>query len=474
MLSRLCFTLVLIVLLLTGSAQAGKDWAGKTVLLKGGKQVKIETTSAAGEGNVIGPLSLPSYKVLKEENGRLKVTDKGREGWFDKAEAILLDDAVDYFTERIKKNAKDAQAHASRAEAWRLKNDADKAIADYSTAVDLVPDEPAWWNYRGVVWLGKKDFERAFQDFDKALDLQPNQAVVLANRGAALLGKRNLKEALRDLNDAIRIDGTYVPAYSYRGDVWIAKKEYDQGIADLNEAIKLQPSGELYIKRGLAWKEKGDLQNAYQDFDQATRLSPKMTAAWIHRGQIHVEWKNYDTAIYDFGEALKIDPKHVQAYIERGNARSFRNVDEALKDYEEALKIDPKSVSAYYNRGVTFFGKGNYDKAVKDFEEGIKLDGKSVSCHTKLAWVYAACPDAKYRDGEKAVKIAKKAVELSESKDPAALDAMGAAYAELGAFTDAVLYQKEAIKLLPAMSPLQNAYEARLRLYEDEKPYRGK
>ena len=60
----------------------------------------------------------------------------------------------------------------------------------------------------------------------------------------------------------------------------------------------------------------------------------------------------------------------------------------------------------------------------------------------------AACPEAKYRDGRKAVESATRACELTEWKRSEFLDTLAAAYAESGDFDAAVTWQMRAIGFL--------------------------
>src|SRR5207248_1855080 len=87
---------------------------------------------------------------------------------------------------------------------------------------------------------------------------------------------------------------------------------------------------------------------------------------------------------------------------------------------------------------------------------------------TALALFQAGCPDAKFRDGKKALQNAEKAYELT--KGPAEMAARAAAHAELGQFDKAVEWQTKALE--SAAAEEKDLYRARLKLYQDRKPYR--
>ena len=89
-----------------------------------------------------------------------------------------------------------------------------------------------------------------------------------------------------------------------------------------------------------------------------------------------------------------------------------------------------------------------------------------------LAWLYATCPDGKYRDGKKAVALASKACEMTDWKGGCSLAALAAAYAESGNFEKAVKYQKQALEDKTSSEELVESRRERLKLYEQKHPYR--
>jgi len=131
---------------------------------------------------------------------------------------------------------------------------------------------------------------------------------------------------------------------------------------------------------------------------------------------------------------------------------------------------------------------GKYDKALAELkaEQAMETPPDTWGMNA-LAWLYATCPDVKYRDGAKAIELAKKGGDG---------DTLAAAYAEAGRWDEAVAEEKKAIaddteeeqKVLTysagRRSPGQTAEvkveddlelseeTARLHLYEQKKPCR--
>ncbi len=63
------------------------------------------------------------------------------------------------------------------------------------------------------------------------------------------------------------------------------------------------------------------------------------------------------------------------------------------------------------------------------------------------AWFLLTCPNEKLQDANKAMELAKKAVEMSKAEDGVALETLAEAYFRQGEALKAIDTQKEAIKL---------------------------
>ena len=79
---------------------ANASWVGKTIIVKK-DGIKIGYTEANGRRVDVATLREKDYTVLKDESGWIVVRDRGGDGWLDKADAVLLDEAPAFFTEKI-------------------------------------------------------------------------------------------------------------------------------------------------------------------------------------------------------------------------------------------------------------------------------------------------------------------------------------------------------------------------------------
>ncbi|HBI46442.1 MAG TPA: hypothetical protein DDY78_26855 [Planctomycetales bacterium] len=178
----LWFTSVVAILALSAAPARGDDsWVGKRVIMKHGG-VTIGHTDKNDQEVVDATLDDMEYKVEQEKGKWIKVRERGVSGWFAKADAVLLEDAVDYFTDRIRDNPSDYYAFACRGYAWRQKGELGIAIKDYNEAIRLDPKWAAWRICRGVAWYHKKEYDKAIADYNEAIRLDPKFAEAFSNK----------------------------------------------------------------------------------------------------------------------------------------------------------------------------------------------------------------------------------------------------------------------------------------------------
>jgi len=136
---------------------------------------------------------------------------------------------------------------------------------------------------------------------------------------------------------------------------------------------------------------------------------------------------------------------------------------------------------AQVNVGNSYrFGAGvshDYSQAIKWYRNAVDFSHYEESACNALAWALATYPDPGLRNGAEAVTLAKMAVSETKHQGQTAtqdllnnLDTLAAAYAETGAFSDAINAETEAISLLTDEAA-KSDYRSRLTLYQSNTPY---
>src|SRR5262245_59240745 len=93
----------------------------------------------------------------------------------------------------------------------------DRAIADYTAAIELKPDYAEAYNDRGFAYYLKGDFERAISDYARAIELRPNYPKAYNSRGVAYMqGGYGAAKSVPDFDRAIELKPDFRYAYINR------------------------------------------------------------------------------------------------------------------------------------------------------------------------------------------------------------------------------------------------------------------
>ncbi len=282
-----------------------------------------------------------------------------------------------------------------------------------------------------------------------------------------------LEHAIEFFNEQIRARPRDAFPYAMRALIHQDKKEFDLALRDFDQAIALDPRDpSLYASRGTTWRSLKEYGKAVADFDAAIRIDPKNAVAYLDRGISRAASKEYSHAIADFSEAIWLDALCIAAYEDRGLAwYSKKEYEKAIVDYNMAIRLDPENALAFCRRGDAQAARRRFAAAITDYNESIRINPANPAPCAALAWLLATCRDDSLRDGEKSVRWATKACELSDWTDAGLLEILAAACAQAGDFASAVKWQSKAIALVPGSETAQRG-ETRIQLYRAKHPYR--
>ncbi|MBX7165187.1 MAG: tetratricopeptide repeat protein [Pirellulales bacterium] len=262
-------------------------------------------------------------------------------------------------------------------------------------------------------------------------------------------------------------------AYDHRGARHSAAGKDDLAVTDFDAALTLDTERwQSYHNRGVSLAMLGKYSEALEDFTRAIELNPKHANAYYNRAELYYERGAYADAVADYDEAIRLSSAP-DSELYNGRGHSFYRLGDyeaAIADYTEAIRIDATNAAAYTNRGDAYADTGRYDKASLDYRAAMRIDKKLGRAYQSAAWLMATCPEEHYRDKDKAIQAARKAIELDGQDDPRYLDTLAAALASAGQYTEAEAVILQALDKAP--EELAEVYAQRLELYQASQPYR--
>ncbi len=97
-----------------------------------------------------------------------------------------------------------ANMYLDKGIAFDQKSNSDKAILEYTKAIEIKPDFAVAYNNRGFVYHKKGDFDKAMLDFTKAIEIKPDAAVAYYGRGLVYIMTGAFEKAISDFNKALK------------------------------------------------------------------------------------------------------------------------------------------------------------------------------------------------------------------------------------------------------------------------------
>lgn len=160
-----------------------------------------------------------------------------------------------------------AAAFQERAASSANAGDYESAIADYTCAIALAPDNPDLYNERGIAYYNLYEYTEALNDYEKALELDPNYPYAYNNRGNIFYSRGNYERAIEDYTRSIELGGDQPEiAYYNRGNAYQEIGQYEAAIADLTDSIALNDEyADSYLSRAWVYLVTND-ERAHADF----------------------------------------------------------------------------------------------------------------------------------------------------------------------------------------------------------------
>ena len=226
---------------------------------------------------------------------------------------------------------------------------------------------------RGNAYEEEGQYDKAISNYTKALEFNPRDADAYNNRGNTYDKKGQYDEAISDYTKVLEINPGYASAYYNRGATYGKKGQYDEAISDFNKVLEINPRYALaYYNRGIAYGKKGQYDQAISDFTKALEIDPKDADAYNERGIVYGDKGQYDEAISDFTKALEINPRDAVVYnnlawlFATAKETRFRNGEKALQLALKACELtDWKNPSLLDTLAAAYARVGDFQNAVK-------------------------------------------------------------------------------------------------------------
>jgi tetratricopeptide (TPR) repeat protein len=251
----------------------------------------------------------------------------------------------------------------------------------------------------------------------------------------------------------------------------MAAKDWNQAIVLFEKAAKAAPNeADAYVGLSRAYVQLGQLDKALANANLAVEKRPGYAIAYGQRGIVQKIQQKYDAAMQDFTKAVQKDSSYSWAYAQRGDLYLRQNdLDKALANANRALASKGNFVEGLRLRAWILNRSGKCKEAFEDFKKVGALSPNDPWAIQDTAWFLMTCPDEKIQDSNKAMELAKKALEGPDGKDGVILEVLAEAHFKQGDPIKAAEVQKKAIEMGSKKCPDNSCtkeMQERLQKYE--------
>lgn len=125
------------------------------------------------------------------------------------------------------------------------------------------------------------------------------------------------------------------------------------------------------------------------------------------------------------------------------------------------LDVDPSNSDLYTLVGDHYYSRSNYEQAIVAYENVLRIDPENVHALNNLSWLLSTCPQESFRNLNKALEYATKALELK--KEPYILDTYAEALFGNNDVDGAIAAAREALAL---SKEKKDYYENQVKRFE--------
>ena len=326
---------------------------------------------------------------------------------------------------------------------------------------------------RDLLLTGRVDEGNAH--FQKARELEPDDMEVHGRFGSYLLQMGRADEAMIQCQEALQIKPDDMDAHYCLGGILLFKGQVEEAIIQFHKALQIWPDfAEAHNSLGYALAQEGKLDEAIAEFQEGLKLKPGYPEIHNKLGRVLVQKGRLDEAIPEFQKVIQVRPDDADAHNSLGFALLQKGrLDEAITHFQKLAQLRPDDADAHNSLGYALMRRGRVDEAIAQFQKALEIKPADPTLQNNLAWLLATSPQASLRNGARAVELARQANGLTGGENPVILQALAAALAETGRFSEAVETAQHALRLAGAQSntALAGMLQSELKLYQSGSPF---
>jgi adenylate cyclase len=306
---------------------------------------------------------------------------------------------------------------------------------------------------------------QARQMFEKALALDSQYAEAVVFLGWTYREEwmvswstdpQTLEHALVLAQQALALDDSLPSVHVLLGFIYEVKQQYDQAIAEGERAVALDPNhADGYAVQADALNFAGRPEEALRAIAQAMRLNPHYPWWYVFDvGWAYWMTGRYAEAIATLKESISQFPNFIYSYTSLATSYGLQWVSQqspagqtlepAVAAMQRALALNDTAQVNHFILGWIYLYQRQYEQALAETKQGVALGPKNALSYAFLAEVLSSIGKT-----DEALEAAAQALRLKPLVADEHLSHVGAAYAVVGHYEEAVAPLKRYLSRYP-------------------------
>jgi tetratricopeptide (TPR) repeat protein len=297
----------------------------------------------------------------------------------------------------------------------------------------------------------------------------PNyEAELYANAAATYITQDKNNLAIEYLNKALTLKKDYPSAYANLGAAMAKKGEFDKAISHYKTALDYKNDfPEVHNNLASALADMGKTDQAFKHYQKAIQIRPNHAEAYYNLGSLFLKTGKIEEAVKYLNKAVQIREDYFMAHTTLGAALAKQgNAEKAIAHFFYAVKLKPNDDKVRYNLAKALADSGRIEEAAKEYREALRLNPNNPETLTQLAGILTSHENTQIADANEAIRLAKKACELTSYQHPEKIDTLAKAYEAAAKFNEAAATLEKRLKLNKSLVEWNKYFEKQIRYYK--------
>lgn len=325
--------------------------------------------------------------------------------------------AADLAIKHIPKKDKQYRAFAYivRAEVYVGLGEAEKGLADLTSAVNETPDDPDVYERRADLYYYMDKYDLADKDYQKIISLNPGSVMGYMGIGRNANAEKRYNDAIEQFDYVTKLASDYSSGYSFRAESYIGINQYNKAIDDIIRALNIDGNDKAF---NLMFQVADSSMIELVAKLKVQSIKSPNNDYWPYcLGVVHEHSSSYSKAIDYYISSMEKDRSPITANRISNCYSEIGNFTLALEYIDEAIAMDSTNYDFLMTKADLLYESGDVEKAIKELDIYVNHYPEFYGGYYRRGW---------YKDNKKDIDGAIEDYTMSIVLDP------NYAYAYLG------------------------------------------